>query len=186
MIAAVVGDSERHCFFAGTCCLREDNELHLLEFDEESNTLGCVAVYRHPKEIWSISPSPRDSQTLFTCYNTGPKFQASLWHTGGDEDDAGDDDGGDAKRASSVSSHGGQPLRELAQLPEHDSYIRSCVLLNLFSISCWNAGAISVCALPSLAVAATCRVTACRMSRLAPRTRVRIECCTAQTRVHVV
>ena len=66
-----VADTERHRFLAGTCCLREENEIHLIDFDEESNSLAACTVYRHPNEIWSISPNPRDASSFFTSHNTG-------------------------------------------------------------------------------------------------------------------
>ena len=69
-----VADTERHRFLAGTCCLREENEIHLIDFDEESNSLAACTVYRHPNEIWSISPNPRDASSFFTSHNTGEPF----------------------------------------------------------------------------------------------------------------
>ena len=158
-----VADTERHRFLAGTCCLREENEIHLIDFDEESNSLAACTVYRHPNEIWSISPNPRDASSFFTSHNTGEpfflrsfarsraianatrrpgihgtrralpgagsKYVASLWQTtGAGEADAGADDAtesGEAHRASSAAAST-EPLRKLAQLPEHDTCIRSC------------------------------------------------------------
>ena len=108
-IVAVV-DPERHRFLAGTCCLREENEIHLLEFDEESNTLSAVTVYRHPKEIWSISPSPRDTRELFTTYTTGaPKNPRLARDTGVSASPRVTQDRSTARRYGARASQGPSP-----------------------------------------------------------------------------
>ena len=43
----------------------------MLEFDSERDALWPVAVYVHPPEIWSITPSASDPSAFITVHNTG-------------------------------------------------------------------------------------------------------------------
>mmetsp|Transcript_19738 Transcript_19738/g.33910 ORF Transcript_19738/g.33910 Transcript_19738/m.33910 type:complete len:374 (-) Transcript_19738:58-1179(-) len=85
-IAAQLGDSDRNRFLVGTINLREENELHLIEFNEESNEITCERVYSHPNEIWHISPCPSNPALVFTVYNTGTEYKAGLWKLKGLDD----------------------------------------------------------------------------------------------------
>lgn len=56
-------------FFVGTQSLKFDNQIHQLEYDEDSNSL-VKTVYLHGSgEIWHIGTSPNDANLLSTCYN---------------------------------------------------------------------------------------------------------------------
>ncbi|CAM9671587.1 unnamed protein product [Ascophyllum nodosum] len=81
------GSNASSRFVIGTCSLREENELIILGYHEESNELLCHQAFSHPNEVWSVSPSPRDPCLLLTCSN-GAKagqadraigFKLSLW-----------------------------------------------------------------------------------------------------------
>lgn len=37
---------DAHCFLVGTLHPREENELHLIEFDEDENEIKCLHAYR--------------------------------------------------------------------------------------------------------------------------------------------
>lgn len=37
-----------------------------MEFDEDSNQIDAVGVYRHPNQIWAIEPSPLQSDLVIT------------------------------------------------------------------------------------------------------------------------
>ena len=103
--------------------IREENEIHVLDFNEDSNEISCVQVYNHPEEIWSLDPSPRDATLFFTCYNSGSTHGSSLWRApalaaggsgsggsggggGGGDEDAKDGDGGGAGPASNLEKVG--------------------------------------------------------------------------------
>eukprot|EP00211_Chloroparvula_japonica_P005948 CAMPEP_0119135256 /NCGR_PEP_ID=MMETSP1310-20130426/18925_1 /TAXON_ID=464262 /ORGANISM="Genus nov. species nov., Strain RCC2339" /LENGTH=351 /DNA_ID=CAMNT_0007126123 /DNA_START=42 /DNA_END=1093 /DNA_ORIENTATION=- len=64
------GEKERIRFFAGTCSLRDDNELHLVEAKVEDNisSLDCIYIFSHPNEIWSISSCPSNSKIVGTIH----------------------------------------------------------------------------------------------------------------------
>ncbi|KAK9815701.1 hypothetical protein WJX72_008294 [[Myrmecia] bisecta] len=73
------GDKDRHRWLVGTNALREENEVQVLEFDSEEDTVRCAESYRHGPEIWSITPSPADPDALITVYNEGGTFRSTLW-----------------------------------------------------------------------------------------------------------
>ncbi|PRD19901.1 UNVERIFIED_CONTAM: tssc1 [Trichonephila clavipes] len=56
-------------FFVGTQSLKFDNQIHQLEYDEESNSILKTVFLHSTGEIWHISTSPKDPALLSTCYN---------------------------------------------------------------------------------------------------------------------
>jgi len=80
-VAARLGDQERHSFLVGTVNPKEDNEVHSIVFDEDSNEIKCQAVYSHPAEVWSLAPCPSHADLFFSTYSTGLEYKASLWRT---------------------------------------------------------------------------------------------------------
>ena len=82
-IAAVVGESDKHHFLAGTLSLKgNNNQIHLLEYVESTNLIECNAIWNHSSEIWSLSccPSSMNKDYFFTVWkkeqgSTG----ATLW-----------------------------------------------------------------------------------------------------------
>ena len=47
-----------HCFLAGTCHLRALNELRLLRYSEEDESLACAAAFGHRHEVLALASSP--------------------------------------------------------------------------------------------------------------------------------
>ncbi|KAJ8600235.1 hypothetical protein CTAYLR_001971 [Chrysophaeum taylorii] len=78
-LAAVVGDPSRHRFMVGTCSVREENVIEVIDFDEESNALSCVGSIQHPAEVVCVSPSPYDATLLVTCGATAEGCETRLW-----------------------------------------------------------------------------------------------------------
>eukprot|EP00743_Colponemidia_sp_Colp-15_P002149 GILK01002331.1.p1 GENE.GILK01002331.1~~GILK01002331.1.p1 ORF type:complete len:364 (+),score=57.69 GILK01002331.1:43-1092(+) len=78
-MSALMGDQDRHCFLVGTQSLRDENEVHLIEYQEDNHEIVCEGVYRHPNEIWSITACPSDPKLLFTTFNAGAEYKAKLW-----------------------------------------------------------------------------------------------------------
>ena len=64
-----LGLASKHYFLLGTTSLRESNELHQVEFNEETGDLRCTAVYGHPDEMWHLAPNPNDSTMLCTIHS---------------------------------------------------------------------------------------------------------------------
>ena len=64
-----MAETELKRFFVGTQLLRQSNQVHLIEYDEDTNTLA-KSIYEHGEgEIWSIAASPQNKQQFLTCYN---------------------------------------------------------------------------------------------------------------------
>ncbi|OLQ01527.1 Protein TSSC1 [Symbiodinium microadriaticum] len=74
VVAAVPGDPGRHRFMVGTCDLQNKNQIHVVEFSEETAEVSCKQSFEIEDEVWLISPSPSDSQTVLT---------SGLCHSGG-------------------------------------------------------------------------------------------------------
>mmetsp|Transcript_11473 Transcript_11473/g.19495 ORF Transcript_11473/g.19495 Transcript_11473/m.19495 type:complete len:358 (-) Transcript_11473:56-1129(-) len=115
-IASQVGETERNRFIVGTTSLREENEIHLIQYHEDTSDITCDRVYSHPNEIWSIAPCPHDASLFFTCYNTGTESKGGLWRMTRLDDRAGD---------GLVNL----PLEEKATLDPKGDFLR-CVLWN--------------------------------------------------------
>jgi WD40 repeat protein len=101
-VHAIVSDTDRNRFVVGTCSLREDNELHIIEYIEGASDVKCDRIFAHPKgELWSIAPSPADDTLLATVYNRGGTYGASLWSM------AGSTDGDGTQKLQELASFGG-------------------------------------------------------------------------------
>ena len=104
-----LGLASKHYFLLGTTSLRESNELHQVEFNEETGDLRCTAVYGHPDEMWHLAPNPNDSTMLCTIHS----------HTEGDN-----------------STRAGTLWRFPTEAPPADSPLKVMPLEKLCSIPC--------------------------------------------------
>eukprot|EP00927_Polykrikos_kofoidii_P062256 TRINITY_DN57069_c0_g1_i1.p1 TRINITY_DN57069_c0_g1~~TRINITY_DN57069_c0_g1_i1.p1 ORF type:complete len:376 (-),score=56.36 TRINITY_DN57069_c0_g1_i1:77-1153(-) len=76
------GDGGRHRFLVGTCTLQQSNEIHVVEFCEDTSEVVCRQVLAHEDEIWLLSASPSDGRHLVT-YSSGRGNQAlRMWRVG--------------------------------------------------------------------------------------------------------
>lgn len=79
-ICAQKACTDKHRFLVGTCSTKENNELSVLEFDEDSNQIDAVGVYRHPNEIWTLEPSPSKKELVITSsQSTSNKKELTLY-----------------------------------------------------------------------------------------------------------
>ncbi|TPX37104.1 hypothetical protein SmJEL517_g00904 [Synchytrium microbalum] len=86
-LACQLAESERNRFFVGTYGVRQDNEIHLLDFDEDEFEISSQ-IYKHPDEIWSMSPSPSSTDLLFTTHSSPASSRtATLWRLDSIESD---------------------------------------------------------------------------------------------------
>jgi hypothetical protein len=62
-------------FLVGTLGLREENEIHLVEVDDEDGrpSIFSPALWAHPGEVTALSPSLTDPNLFFTAYNVGSR-----------------------------------------------------------------------------------------------------------------
>ena len=89
-IVPQIGNTDSHAFLVGTNRLGKENEIHHIEYVEDSNEIVCLSVMKHAHEVWDICPSPSDPDLFFTTYNEGSKRGVSLWRLPSldDDDDA--------------------------------------------------------------------------------------------------
>ena len=113
VLAALEGDTDRNRFVVASLELRGENEVHVLEFNEDTNEVACQKAFTHPPEVWSCAtcPAPEHTELLCTTYSTGSELKTGLWRMPGIAD-AGGESTGAASRDLAPSA-----LQELAQLP---------------------------------------------------------------------
>eukprot|EP01091_Cochliopodium_minus_P009775 TRINITY_DN2481_c1_g1_i1.p1 TRINITY_DN2481_c1_g1~~TRINITY_DN2481_c1_g1_i1.p1 ORF type:complete len:400 (-),score=133.02 TRINITY_DN2481_c1_g1_i1:74-1273(-) len=58
------GNAEKTRFFIGTMTLREENQVHLIQVEEDE--IICQNLFGHPSEVWCMTSSPDDPSLLFT------------------------------------------------------------------------------------------------------------------------
>jgi len=64
-----MADTENHRFLLGTNSFKRENEIHLINYSEDSNRIDQEAVFSFDNgnsEIWSISASPYNKD-VFAC-----------------------------------------------------------------------------------------------------------------------
>ncbi|CAK0791300.1 unnamed protein product [Prorocentrum cordatum] len=78
------GDGGRHRFMVGTCSLQRKNEVHLVEFSEETAEVVLQQVLPHADEMWQLSVSPTDARRVLTYASgkAGGPGALRLWRAG--------------------------------------------------------------------------------------------------------
>mmetsp|Transcript_93659 Transcript_93659/g.180741 ORF Transcript_93659/g.180741 Transcript_93659/m.180741 type:complete len:370 (+) Transcript_93659:59-1168(+) len=76
-------DGTHHRFMVGTYTLQQRNEIHVLEFEENTADVVCRRTLPHEDEIWLLSVSPTNSSQVAT-YSSGKASSPALrlWNTG--------------------------------------------------------------------------------------------------------
>lgn len=85
------GDSGgvRHRFMVGTCALQQQNEIHIVEFNEDTAEVKCEQVLRHEDEIWLLNASPYGDGRQILTHSSGRSNPAlRLWSIGEDKTQA--------------------------------------------------------------------------------------------------
>ena len=84
-LVALEGDTDRNRFVLGSVEYKDPNEVHVLDFNEDTNEVGCQRVFTHPNEIWHLAtcPAPEHSELLFTTSVSNNEVTAKLWHMEG-------------------------------------------------------------------------------------------------------
>lgn len=54
------------------------SQLSVLEFNEDSNQIDAVGVYRHPDQIWAMEPSPSNSDLVITSSQSAQSSKKNL------------------------------------------------------------------------------------------------------------
>ncbi|KAK7574137.1 hypothetical protein V9T40_011328 [Parthenolecanium corni] len=90
-LAAHVSETEKTQFFIGTQSLKlANNQIHLVQLNEDDNSLHAQ-IYKHKEgEIWALSASTKDPNLITSCYNAevDGKFcmKSSLWKIPAEQD----------------------------------------------------------------------------------------------------
>lgn len=70
-MTAQVAETEKIRFLIGTQSLKQvNNQIHLVEFNEETSVLKTTVFQHSNGEIWKLTASPTDPARIATCYNT--------------------------------------------------------------------------------------------------------------------
>ena len=101
------GDTDRNCFVVGSLDLRGDNELHVLEFNEDTNEVWCQNVFAHPHEIWHAAscPAPEHAELVVTTSSSGGELRAKLHRMEGVEAPAAPGSISETKKCPPVDVH---------------------------------------------------------------------------------
>ncbi|XP_071502284.1 EARP and GARP complex-interacting protein 1-like [Diadema antillarum] len=86
-----VAETDAIRFLVGTQSLKYDNQVHVLDFDEDNNTLNKTVFLHKDGEIWNISSSPAEKDVAATCFNkivdNKLQGQAAIWRLPAEEDE---------------------------------------------------------------------------------------------------
>ncbi|KAI9295253.1 WD40 repeat-like protein [Neoconidiobolus thromboides FSU 785] len=77
-----ITENEISKFVVGTCDLDSTNEVHLIGYNSVTNNITNI-IYKHPEQVLSLSPCPKDTSLIFTCHMNSNLEQMSygctLW-----------------------------------------------------------------------------------------------------------
>lgn len=82
------GDAGRHRFMVGTCALQQRNEIHSVEFLEDTNEIVGRQILAHEDEVWLLAVSPSDGRNLLTYSNGREGSAMRLWRVPPPDGDA--------------------------------------------------------------------------------------------------
>jgi len=87
-LAAQKGETEAIRFFVGTQCLRE-NQIHLVEYDDDTNVVNKTVFPHDAGEIWGLAPSTGRCDLLATVcdvvVDSRIQSRAALWRVPDDD-----------------------------------------------------------------------------------------------------
>lgn len=76
-------------FFFATCTVSDENQIHLVEYNDTDEEVLCVNVYPHSSEVVALASSPQDANLLITSFNqirgSSVKNRVALWKLSGNE-----------------------------------------------------------------------------------------------------
>jgi EARP and GARP complex-interacting protein 1 len=87
-LVAQTGARDKHRWIGGTCSMESENEITILEYDEDTNTLSLAGLYSHPDQVWSMHAHPNDPSLLLTTHinKDGSQHGVTLWSMPGQSD----------------------------------------------------------------------------------------------------
>jgi len=77
----------RNSFMVGTCNLQPRNEIHLVDFVEDTAELVCRQTLSHPDEVLLLNVNPTDGSQVLTFSGQNSSHSLRLWRVVGSPDD---------------------------------------------------------------------------------------------------
>ncbi|CAL5224411.1 g7093 [Coccomyxa viridis] len=80
-MVAITGEGGHSRWLVGTNALRDENEVVVLDYDPDGETVKVAETHSHPAEIWQLASCPADNQRmLLSVYSEDGVSGAGLWH----------------------------------------------------------------------------------------------------------
>lgn len=69
-----------HMFLVGTCSLHEENDINIIDYQEDSNSIISISTYQHPEQIFSLEASSHDPDLFLSSWiNKSNECGLTLW-----------------------------------------------------------------------------------------------------------
>lgn len=68
-INSITANNNRNLFVFSTNSLKKPNEIHLIEYDEDTNKISNCGIYQHPGVVHKVFPSPVNGSHFFSSYS---------------------------------------------------------------------------------------------------------------------
>jgi len=111
-LCAVQAETERTKFLVASLSLKHENEVHLLDFDDDTFEVNSI-IFRHPAgEVWSLASCPARPDLFFTTYSVvgeSTEMKGSLWQI----------------KEESPEKNKGLPLQQIVTLPDHSEKLQA-------------------------------------------------------------
>lgn len=126
-ITSQKASKERHRFIVGSCALYESNEITVLEYYENTNTIKESSTYSHKDQIWSLESSPKDPSLIVNSHQSisGDKAVTLYCMTGQDHIDTSIEADDDTNESSSSHDHNKKDLQVIHCIDSSNTYIHS-------------------------------------------------------------
>ena len=67
-------------FLIGTCSLHEENDINIIDYQEDSNSIISISTYQHPEQIFSLEASSHDPDLFLSSWlNKSNEYGVTLW-----------------------------------------------------------------------------------------------------------
>ena len=71
---------ESHMFLIGTCSLHDDNDINIIEYQEDSNSIISIASFHHHDHINALETSSHDPDLFISSsLNKSNKYGLTMW-----------------------------------------------------------------------------------------------------------
>ncbi|KAL4236005.1 Protein tssc1 [Mactra antiquata] len=131
-LAAQAGETDQIRFIVGTQSLRQENQVHHIDFDDENNVINKNVFLHKEGEIWHISASTVDKDLLTTCYNktseSKAEMKAALWKLPGDFDEVQSEDQSSHQSLNLICHLDGSDYGDMKSIMWHPSGDNSNVI----------------------------------------------------------